>query len=64
MIKVLTIIGARSQIIKAATLSRIIKTQYSSRLHEVLVHTDQHYHDNMSDMFFNDLNIPETKYND
>jgi len=63
MIKVLTIIGARPQIIKAATLSRIIKTQYSSRVQEVLLHTGQHYHNNMSDIFFNDLNIPEPKYN-
>ena len=63
MIKVLTIIGARPQIIKAATLSRIIKFQYSSRVCEVLVHTGQHYHDNMSGIFFKDMNIPEPKYN-
>ena len=63
MIKVLTIIGARPQIIKAATLSRIIKAQYPSRVHEVLVHTGQHYHDNMSDVFFKDMNILEPKYN-
>ena len=63
MIKVLTIIGARPQIIKAATLSRIIKAQYSSRVNEVLVHTGQHYHHNMNDIFFKDLNILEPKYN-
>ncbi len=51
MIKVLTIIGDRPQTIKAATLSRIIKAQYSSRVHEVLVHTGQNYHNNMSDVF-------------
>ncbi len=63
MIKVLTIIGARPQIIKAATLSRIIKAQYSSRVNEVLVHTGQHYQHNMNDIFFKDLNILEPKYN-
>tara|TARA_B100000900_G_scaffold17686_1_gene13921 strand:+ start:56 stop:1123 length:1068 start_codon:yes stop_codon:yes gene_type:complete len=63
MIKVLTIIGARPQIIKAATLSRIIKAQYSSRVNEVLVHTGQHYHHNMNDIFFKDMNILEPKYN-
>ena len=63
MIKVLTIIGARPQIIKAATLSRIIKNQYSSKVEEVLVHTGQHYDENMSDVFFKDMDIPKPKYN-
>ena len=62
-IKIITIVGARPQIIKAATLSRIIKAHYSSRVHEVLVHTGQHYHDNMSDIFFKDIDILEPKYN-
>ena len=52
MIKLLTIIGARPQIIKAATLSRAIKTQYSSHVEEVLVHTGQNYDENMSAVFF------------
>ena len=43
MIKRLTIIGARPQIIKAATLSRVIKTHYYSLIEEVLVHIGQHY---------------------
>ncbi len=63
MIKLLTIIGARPQIIKAATLSRIIKTKYSSQVKEVLLHTGQHYQDYMSDVFFKDLSIPKPKYN-
>tara|TARA_Y100000991_G_scaffold184935_1_gene148908 strand:- start:2924 stop:4006 length:1083 start_codon:yes stop_codon:yes gene_type:complete len=62
-IKILTIIGARPQIIKAATLSRRIKNHYSSKVEEVLVHTGQHYDDNMSAVFFKDMNIPKPKYN-
>ena len=62
-IKTLTIIGARPQIIKAATLSRRIKNQYSSKVEEVLVHTGQHYDENMSTVFFKDMGIPKPKYN-
>ena len=62
-IKILTIIGARPQIIKAATLSRRIKNQYSSKVEEVLVHTGQHYDENMSTVFFKDMGIPKPKYN-
>ena len=62
-IKILTIIGARPQIIKAATLSRRIKNQFSSKIEEVLVHTGQHYDENMSDVFFKDMGIPKPKYN-
>ena len=63
MIKILTIIGARPQIIKAATLSRTIKSHYSSEILEVLVHTGQHYDENMSDVFFKDMGLPIPKYN-
>jgi len=42
MYKVLTIIGARPQIIKAAALSRIIQKHFSNQLKEILVHTGQH----------------------
>ena len=62
-IKILTIIGARPQIIKAATLSRIIKNQYYSIVDEVLVHTGQHYDENMSALFFKDMDLPKTKFN-
>ena len=62
-IKILTIIGARPQIIKAATLSRRIKNHYFSIVEEVLVHTGQHYDDNMSAVFFKDMDIPKPKYN-
>ena len=63
MIKIITIIGARPQIIKAATLSRAIKNEYSSHVEEVLVHTGQHFDENMSAVFFKGMDIPEPKYN-
>tara|TARA_B100001057_G_scaffold500409_2_gene615320 strand:+ start:2704 stop:3780 length:1077 start_codon:yes stop_codon:yes gene_type:complete len=63
MIKLLTVIGARPQFIKSATLSRIIKKKYSSEINEVVVHTGQHFDKNMSDIFFKDMNMPNPKYN-
>lgn len=63
MIKIVTIIGARPQIIKAAALSRAIKTHYSQSIREIIVHTGQHYDENMSQVFFNELGIPAPDYN-
>lgn len=61
--KLVTIIGARPQIIKAAALSRAIKNHYADRIQEVIVHTGQHYDDNMSQVFFDELGIPSPDYN-
>ena len=61
--KIVTIIGARPQIIKAAALSRAIKTHYSSEIQEIIVHTGQHYDENMSAVFFDELGIPRPDYN-
>lgn len=61
--KIVTIIGARPQIIKAAALSRAIKTHFKDQIHEVIVHTGQHYDDNMSQVFFDELGIPRPDYN-
>ncbi len=63
MKKVITIIGARPQIIKASAISRAIKQKFSSQLEEILVHTGQHYDENMSKLFFEELAIPEPAYN-
>ena len=61
--KIVTIIGARPQIIKAAALSRAIKTHYANKIQEIIVHTGQHYDDNMSAVFFDELGIPRPDYN-
>ncbi len=61
--KIVTIVGARPQFIKAAALSRAIHNGYATRIEEVLVHTGQHYDENMSKVFFEELNIPKPKYN-
>lgn len=63
MIKIVTIIGARPQIIKAAALSRAIRKHFSDSITEIVVHTGQHYDDNMSQVFFDELNIPQPDYN-
>lgn len=59
--KILTIIGARPQFVKAAVLSRCI--QQTDHVQEILVHTGQHYDKNMSDVFFEEMDIPQPKYN-
>lgn len=59
--KLVTIVGARPQFIKAATVSRVIATR--DDVNEVLVHTEQHYEANMSDIFFDELDIPRPDYN-
>jgi UDP-GlcNAc3NAcA epimerase len=63
MLKILTVIGARPQIIKAAALSRAIKNKFTGKITEVIVHTGQHYDANMSQVFFEELNIPVPDYN-
>ena len=61
--KLVTIIGARPQIIKAAALSRAIRNHFADRIQEVIVHTGQHYDENMSQIFFDELQIPRPDYN-
>ncbi len=63
MLKILTIIGARPQIIKSAALSRAIRNGFSSRIAEKILHTGQHYDSNMSQIFFDELGIPQPDYN-
>lgn len=60
-IKLITIVGARPQFVKAAALSREIKKH--SSIEEVIVHTGQHFDENMSNVFFNEMQIPKPKYN-
>lgn len=63
MIHLLTVIGARPQIIKAAAVSRSIREKFADRIAETILHTGQHYDSNMSQVFFNDLGIPNPDYN-
>lgn len=59
--KIVTVIGARPQFIKAATVSRAFRKHDDIR--EVIIHTGQHYDDNMSDVFFRQLDIAVPDYN-
>jgi len=61
MKKIVTILGARPQFVKAAVLSRVI-AKYND-IEEVIIHTGQHYDANMSDIFFDEMEIPNPKYN-
>lgn len=63
MTKVLTVLGARPQFIKAATVSRVIRDAASADVSEVIVHTGQHYDEAMSRIFFEELDIPSPHYN-
>ncbi len=63
MIKIITIIGARPQIIKAAAISRAIKNRFADWINEIIVHTGQHYDANMSAVFFDELGIPQPDVN-
>ncbi len=60
--RIVTIVGARPQIIKAAAFSRAIKNKFQE-INEVIVHTGQHYDNNMSDVFFKEMGIPAPKIN-
>ena len=59
--KIMTIVGARPQFVKAAVISRLIAS--SPDIEEILVHTGQHYDHNMSDVFFEEMRIPRPDYN-
>ncbi len=61
--RIVTIIGARPQIIKSSAISRAIREHFSQDVEEIIVHTGQHYDANMSDVFFNEMQIPRPKYN-
>ncbi|MGJ8661619.1 MAG: UDP-N-acetyl glucosamine 2-epimerase, partial [Bacteroidota bacterium] len=63
MKKIITIVGARPQIIKSSAISRAIRSVYPNELEEIIVHTGQHYDENMSDIFFSEMGIPKPKYN-
>jgi len=62
-IKLLSIVGARPQIIKASAISRAIRSHFPETISEILVHTGQHYDKEMSEVFFDELEIHKPEYN-
>jgi UDP-GlcNAc3NAcA epimerase len=66
-VRIVSVVGARPQFIKAATVSRALaahnETHAGPAVEEKLVHTGQHYDDNMSEVFFTELEIPRPAYN-
>ena len=62
-IKLVNIVGARPQIIKASAISRAIRNHYAKDITEIIVHTGQHYDKEMSEVFFDELEIHKPHYN-
>jgi UDP-GlcNAc3NAcA epimerase len=65
-LKIVTIIGARPQFIKASALSRAFRVHNKSsaqKIEEIIIHTGQHFDKNMSNVFFTELEIPHPNYN-
>jgi len=60
--KLITIVGARPQFIKAAAVSRAIRLHFRDLLEEKIIHTGQHYDSDMSDVFFEELQIPKPAF--
>jgi UDP-GlcNAc3NAcA epimerase len=62
-VKLINIVGARPQIIKASAISRAIRNRRANDITEIIVHTGQHYDKEMSDVFFDELEIHKPHYN-
>jgi UDP-GlcNAc3NAcA epimerase len=65
--KIITIVGARPQFVKAAVVSRAIaehnQKNSANSIQELIVHTGQHFDENMSDVFFDQMGVPKPHYN-
>jgi UDP-GlcNAc3NAcA epimerase len=57
MKKIMTVVGARPQFIKAAALNRVWRNEYAGKVKELIVHTGQHYDESMSEVFFREMEI-------
>jgi UDP-GlcNAc3NAcA epimerase len=62
-LKIINLVGARPQIIKASAISRAIKNSFKGRIDEIIVHTGQHYDREMSQVFFEELEIHKPHFN-
>jgi UDP-GlcNAc3NAcA epimerase len=62
-LKLVNIVGARPQIIKASAISRAIRLHFSDRITEIIIHTGQHYDKELSEVFFDELEIHKPDYN-
>ena len=62
-LKIVNLVGARPQIIKASAISRAIKNNFSGTINEIIVHTGQHYDREMSQVFFEELEIHKPHFN-
>ncbi len=62
MLRIYTVVGARPQFIKAAAISRCIASDFSDKIEETVIHTGQHYDENMSKIFFDEMAIPSPKH--
>jgi UDP-GlcNAc3NAcA epimerase len=62
-LKILNIVGARPQIIKASAISRAIATEFADEINEVIIHTGQHYDRELSEVFFDELEIRKPDHN-
>ena len=60
--RLFTVVGARPQFVKAAVVSRAVQQNHADEIHESIVHTGQHFDANMSDVFFDELEIPKPEY--
>jgi UDP-GlcNAc3NAcA epimerase len=62
-LKIVNLVGARPQIIKASAISRSIRNHSAGKVNEIIVHTGQHYDREMSQVFFDELEITKPHYN-
>lgn len=62
MLKIATIVGARPQFIKAASVSNTIREKFADQIQEIIIHSGQHYDFNMSEVFFTQLNVPKPDF--